>query len=166
MAQSLAAPGPGHARQVRIVVGERNVRVLIVDDDAAIRQTLRAALEDEDYTVLEAGNGLAALGILRESVEPLVTLLDLRMPVMDGMRLLRTIEADEALAPRHRFLVVTANQDTITAEGHALLDRFAAPVIAKPFELDELLSAVEDAAVRLQPDARTDGIDQQHPPRG
>lgn len=141
------------------------MRVLIVDDDAAIRQTLRAALEDEDYSVLEAGNGLAALGILRESVEPLVTLLDLRMPVMDGMRLLRTIEADEALARRHRFLVVTANQDTITAEGHALLDRFAAPVIAKPFELDELLGAVEDAALRLPPGAPADGIGPHHPPR-
>lgn len=142
------------------------MRVLIVDDDVAIRQTLRAVLEDEDYTVLEASNGLVALGILRESVEPLVTLLDLRMPVMDGMRLLRTIEVDEALARRHRFLVVTANQDTITTEDHALLDRFGAPVIAKPFELDELLSAVEDAAMRLQPDALADGIGQEHPPRG
>lgn len=143
------------------------MRVLIVDDDAAIRQTLRAALEDEDYAVLEAGNGLAALDILRESVEPLVTLLDLRMPVMDGMRLLRTLDAEAgALARRHRFLVVTANQDTITAEDRTLLGRFDVPVIAKPFDLDELLDAVEAAALRLQPDAPDHGIGQQHPPRG
>ncbi len=128
------------------------MRVLIVDDDAAIRQTLRAALEDEDYSVLEARDGLAALDILRESVGPLVTLLDVRMPVMDGMRLLRTVEEDGALARRHRFLVVTANRDTITPDGYALLERFGAPVIAKPFELDDLLGAVEAAALGLRPD--------------
>lgn len=147
------------------MVGERNVRVLIVDDDTAIRQTLRAALEDEAYSVLEAHDGLEALGILRESVVPLVTLLDLRMPVMDGMRLLHTVEADEALARRHRFLVVTANRDTITPEGYALLDRFGAPVIPKPFELDELLDAVEAAALRLEPGTGEHDLGQQ-PPRG
>lgn len=150
-------------RQVRTVVGEPDVRVLIVDDDVAIRQTLRAALEDEDYSVLEARDGLAALGILRESDVPLVTLLDLRMPVMDGMRLLRTLEEDEVLARRHRFLVVTANRDTITPDGYALLERFGAPVIAKPFELDDLLGAVETAAVGLRPTAPEGGLGQQPP---
>lgn len=150
-------------RQVRIVAGERNVRVLIVDDDVAIRQTLRAALEDEAYSVLEAGDGLAALGILRESVVPLVTLLDLRMPVMDGMQLLRAVEADNGLARRHRFLVVTANRDTIRPDGYALLDHFGAPVLAKPFELDDLLGAVEAAALRLEPSAPERDIGQQPP---
>lgn len=139
--------------------------VLIVDDDAAIRQTLRAALEDEAYSVLEAGDGLAALGLLRESVEPLVTLMDLHMPVMDGMRVLHAVAADEIVARRHRFLVVTANQDTINPEGHALLDRFSAPVIAKPFELDDLLDAVEAAASHLEPDTSESDSGQQHPPR-
>ncbi len=152
-------------RQVRTVVGEPDVRVLIVDDDAAIRQTLRAALEDEDYSVLEARDGLAALGILRESVVPLVTLLDLRMPVMDGMRLLRTVDEDEALVRRHRFLVVTANRDTITPDGYTLLERFGARVIAKPFELDDLLAAVEAATLGLRPDAPAHDIGRQPPQR-
>ena len=152
-------------RQVRTVVGEPDVRVLIVDDDVAIRQTLRAALEDEDYSVLEARDGLVALGILRESVVPLVTLLDLRMPVMDGMRLLRTVEEDVALARRHRFLVVTANRDTITPDGYTLLERFGARVIAKPFELDDLLAAVEAATLGLRPDAPEHDIGRQPPQR-
>lgn len=147
------------------MVDVRNVRVLIVDDDAAIRQTLRAALEDESYGVLEAGDGLAALGVLRESDEPLVTLLDLRMPVMDGMRLLRTLEAEEQIAQRHSFLVVTANQEIIGAEGRALLNRFGAPVIGKPFDLDDLLGAVEAAARRLGPEAPDNASGWQHPPR-
>lgn len=136
---------------------------LIVDDDMAIRQTLRAALEDEAYSVLEARDGLAALGMLRESAVPLVTLLDLRMPVMDGLRLLRAVEADEALARRHRFLVVTANRDTITADDYTLLERFGAPVIAKPFELEELLSAVEAAALRLEAGAPESDLGHQPP---
>lgn len=142
------------------------MRVLIVDDDTTIRQTLRAALEDESYGVLEAGDGLAALGMLRESAEPLVALLDLRMPVMDGMRLLRTVEADGSVARRHRFLVVTANLDMIGVEGHALLDRFNAPVIAKPFDLDDLLRAVESAALHLRPSTPDDSAGRLPPPRG
>jgi CheY-like chemotaxis protein len=147
------------------MVGEWNVRVLIVDDDAAIRQTLRSALEDEAYGVLEARDGLAALGTLRESVAPLIALLDLRMPVMDGMRLLRVVDEDKALARRHRFIIVTANQDSLKPDDYALLDRFSAPVIPKPFDLDELLNAVEMAAIRLDPGAAGNSASA-HPPRG
>jgi GAF domain-containing protein/CheY-like chemotaxis protein len=61
----------------------RDLPVLVVDDDAGVRQLLRRMLEPEGYTVLEADNGLAALECLRD-VSPSVVLLDLMMPEMDG----------------------------------------------------------------------------------
>ncbi|MFI5272283.1 MAG: two-component system response regulator [Ktedonobacterales bacterium] len=147
------------------MTGEQNVRVLIVDDDTAIRQTLRSALEEEAYTVLEAGEGRAALRLLRESAEPLVTLLDLRMPVMDGESVLRAVEADPPLARRHAFVVVTANQEALTPASVAMLVRLGVPVVAKPFDLDDLLRVVETASYRLGPHSSDSGIFHGNPQR-
>src|SRR5262245_58413653 len=55
-------------------------RVLLVDDDQAIRETLRFALEDAGYQVLEAADGIAALQALRATPTGMVVLLDLMMP--------------------------------------------------------------------------------------
>lgn len=122
------------------------MRILVADDDVAIRRTLRAALEDEAYTVQEAAEGGAALAALRASAQPLVTLLDLRMPGVDGEAVLRTAAADAALAGPHRFIVVTANKDSISPALAALMARMGVPVVAKPFELDELLELVAEVA--------------------
>jgi len=61
----------------------RDHPVLVVDDDATLRQLLRRMLEPEGYTVVEAENGRVALERLR-GVSPSVVLLDLMMPEMDG----------------------------------------------------------------------------------
>src|SRR6516165_4584281 len=59
-------------------------QVLVVDDDDAIRETLRSVLEDAGYTVVEDHDGLAAVQRLRRSRTPMVVLLDLMMPGLDG----------------------------------------------------------------------------------
>lgn len=138
------APVP--TRQVRVVTGATIVRILVVDDDAAIRRTLRAALEDEAYTVQEAAEGGAALATLRASAQPVVTLLDLRMPGLGGEAVLRTAAADPTLSDSHRFIVVTANKDSISPSLAALMARMGVPVVAKPFDLDELLELVAEVA--------------------
>ena len=62
-------------------------RVLVVDDEAAVRYTLRSILEEEEIDVEEAADGVAALAIIdRGGIELVLT--DLRMPRMDGMELL------------------------------------------------------------------------------
>jgi CheY-like chemotaxis protein len=71
------------------------VRVLIVDDDEQIRLTLRLIMEEGDYATLEAASGEATLAQLRASAEPLVVLLDVMMPRVDGLDVLRAVEADE-----------------------------------------------------------------------
>jgi CheY-like chemotaxis protein len=72
----------------------RDLPVLVVDDDATVRQLLRRMLEPEGYTVVEAENGRAALERLREG-SPALILLDLMMPEMDGFEFLTEFRRNE-----------------------------------------------------------------------
>jgi CheY-like chemotaxis protein len=127
------------------------VRVLIVDDDRAIRETLRAALEEEGYAVVEAGDGLRALEILRAHSTPHMVLLDLRMPVMDGIDVLRTVAADARLTSRHAYAIITANQELVPVALGGTKGRLSIPVLLKPFDLDTVLETVEAAVCGLAP---------------
>ena len=131
------------------IVRDETARILVVDDDAAIRATMRAMLEDEGYHVLEAADGAQGIAALRASPTPLVTLLDLRMPVLDGEGVLRAVANESPLARRHAFVMVTANLATLPPTCATLLNRLNAPVIAKPFDLEELLDVVTKATIRL-----------------
>lgn len=125
------------------------MQVLVVDDDRAIRETLRLALEEEGYSVIEAPDGAAALDILHATLQPMVVLLDLRMPRVSGDEVLRRVARNPQLTARNAFALVTANLHTLAPASDDLLDRMHVPVIAKPFELDELLDVVERMAYRL-----------------
>jgi two-component system, OmpR family, response regulator CpxR len=110
--------------------------VLVVEDDFAIRETLRELLEDEGYDVSWASNGREALELLAHRA-PRVILLDLMMPVMDGWEFRVAQQKDPALA---RIPVVVISAD------HALDQKVAALAVdgwlAKPFELDALLTTL------------------------
>src|SRR5262249_48371660 len=123
--------------------------VLIVDDDWAIRETLRTALEEEGYAVAEAGDGARALELLYTSPLPCIVLLDLRMPVLDGPGVLAVVAADGRLATRHVYTIITANLDTVPRARAALRGRLSVPVIPKPFDLEVVLDAVAQAAGEL-----------------
>lgn len=124
-------------------------KVLVVDDDAAIRETLRLVLEDAGYTVEEAGDGMAALRLLRTAREPMVVLLDLMMPGLDGAGLLGTVAGDQRLAERFAYLLVTANNKTLPLAFANLLRNLDVQVVTKPFDVDHLLGIVDQAARRL-----------------
>ena len=109
------------------------VRVQVVDDDAAIRELLRMALEHDGYEVATAADGAATLA-RAVAFAPNVVLLDMHMPVMDGAAFAaayRRLPAPWALAP---IIVVTAAGDA--AERAQQLR--AAGFLAKPFELTQL----------------------------
>src|SRR5688572_8496646 len=73
--------------------------ILIVDDDASIREALASLLEDEGYTAAGVANGLQALTLLRQSEElPCLILLDLMMPVMNGWEFLNEQQQELRLA--------------------------------------------------------------------
>jgi two-component system response regulator CpxR len=103
--------------------------VLVVDDDAEIREVMIHLLEQEGYTVLGAENGLQALVQLRES-HPNLMLLDLMMPVMSGWEVLEALAETGELA-RIPVIVVSA----MCAPG-------AQACLRKPVDLDELLALV------------------------
>jgi CheY-like chemotaxis protein len=122
--------------------------VLIVDDDAAIRASVRAALEDEQHTVLEARDGAGALELLRGAESPLVALVDLMMPGVSGFDMLSQIAQDWALADRHAYVVFTANVESLLVV-QALRSKIVVGGIAKPFDIEALLSAIEQAEASL-----------------
>lgn len=110
-------------------------RILVVDDDDSIRQIVRLCLADEGYNVWEAPNGEVALGLLAEAAPELI-LLDLRMPVMDGWEFARRYHGlPGPHAPILAF--VAALNATQEASGIETVG-----ILSKPFDLDELLSAV------------------------
>jgi CheY-like chemotaxis protein len=120
--------------------------VFVVDDDPGIRAVLRSALEAEDHAVLEAADGVSALEVLRASPWPLVVLLDLRMPHLDGAGVLGTVAGDRVLAVRHRFLLLTANSLPLPPAMGMLLACLNVPVVSKPFDIDSLLDVVAHLA--------------------
>jgi len=123
-------------------------QVLVVDDDLDIRSTLRIALEDEGYEVIEASDGIAALRALRASTIPMVVLLDLMMPRLDGEGVLEQVVSDRQLT-RHIYLLVTAKRSAFPESLRSVLVRLAVPVLPKPLDLDQLLDVVAAASARL-----------------
>ena len=121
-----------------------HARVLVVDDEADILELVREVLSDEGYDVDTALTGEAALAITRER-RPDLILLDVKLPGADGWEVLAELRA--AAGPQTPVVVMTAGFD---AQDRAL-GGGAQGYLAKPFELDDLLSAVEaHAGLRMQ----------------
>jgi CheY-like chemotaxis protein len=116
--------------------GERaGARVLVVDDDPSILDTVTSILTSEGFQVMAANGGQQALGLL-SSWHPTLVLLDMRMPIMDGWAVAAAMRDAGSKVP---IVVMTAAEsakkwaDEIGAAGH----------LAKPFLLDELIDCVE-----------------------
>ena len=112
----------------------QQTRVLVVDDDRAVREGLCHALRLEGYEVAFAGDGEEALAAERtESIDAIV--LDVKMPRLDGLETCRRLRAAGCSAP---VLILTAR--TEVGDRIAGLDAGADDYLAKPFALDELLA--------------------------
>ena len=123
-------------------------RVLVVDDEADVRELCRVNLEFAGYDVLEAGDGLDALDVLaRQSAD--VVLLDLMMPRMDGWAFLRHVKEDNRLATIPVVLLTarTAEEDQILGLQEGAID-----YIAKPFNPLTLAEQVEKALRPVSPE--------------
>ncbi len=115
-----------------------NRRVLIVDDDQAIRRLLVMYLRRGRFQLLEARNGREALSEMRAGNADLVV-MDLMMPEVSGWDVLRARAAEPSLQ-RIPMIVVTASKSpNVTADA---LDWGAFAVLGKPFDFDALLTAV------------------------
>ncbi len=111
-------------------------RILLVEDDSGIRDSVAEVLESEGYEVSAFASGTDALEWLAREVPPDVLLVDLVMPVMSGGELLARVRADPRLAGVPAVLMTAAiptAQSPIPA---------ADATLPKPFELDALLDVV------------------------
>ncbi len=112
------------------------MRILVVDDDAAVRESLRRALQLEGYEVELAGDGAEALDRLKlDSVEPDALILDVSMPRLDGLEVCRRLRRGGSELP---VLMLTARDEV--ADRVAGLDAGADDYVVKPFALEELLA--------------------------
>jgi DNA-binding NarL/FixJ family response regulator len=120
------------------------IRVAIVDDQALVRMGLRTLLETEDDLdlVAEAGDGRAGVAAVRRTV-PDVVLMDIRMPVLDGLAALREITADPALAGVRVVMLTTFELDEYVFEA---LRAGASGFVLKDADPDELVRAVRAVA--------------------
>jgi DNA-binding NtrC family response regulator len=126
---------------------DKHARILVVDDDESIRNTMNAILKDEGYIVDFAATGSEAIQKTEETAYN-VALIDIRLPDMEGVELLRLIKD---IVPRTRKIIVTgfpSMQNAITA-----LNKNADAYLIKPVDLEKLLNLVREQ-LRLQENER------------
>src|SRR4051794_31643739 len=114
---------------------EKQHAILVVEDDALIRESIKDAVEMEGFDVHTAVHGGDALQLLNEGLRPCVILLDLMMPVMNGWELLELLSARTQLASIPVVVLTAASENVL--KGLKVKD-----LIRKPLELDNLLARI------------------------
>ena len=124
--------------------------VFIIEDDDAIRETIRFVLIEAGHEVFEAPDGVVGMDLLRLATEPAVVILDLMMPRMSGLEVLQTYSEDENLArQRHAFIVTTAGHAVAIPDLAKYLHGGYVAVFKKPFNVDDLVAQVDEAGRHL-----------------
>jgi DNA-binding response OmpR family regulator len=125
-------------------MGAVGTRILAVEDDERIRAAVKLALEDEGWTVDEAGSGEEAIELFTRSA-PDVVLIDIMLPGIDGFELCRTLRRTSAVP----IVMVTARADTHDVV--AGLEAGADDYLTKPFAPKELSARIRALLRRIRP---------------
>lgn len=123
------------------------MKILVVDDEQPVRESLRRSLRFNGYDVLTANDGLEAVETVR-SENPELLILDVMMPNMDGLEVCRTLRSEGWDRP---ILVLTARDGV--SDRVAGLDAGADDYLPKPFALEELLARVRSLVRRASADS-------------
>ncbi|XXF77635.1 response regulator [Myxococcaceae bacterium GXIMD 01537] len=125
--------------------------VLIVEDDADIREPLQGYLEHHGYRVLTARHGREALELLGREPRPSLLLLDMSMPVMDGHRVLLARKASDVLRAIP-VVIISAGVAPMSPRDRALYAATyeVAATLRKPVEPQAVLEAIERHALRTE----------------
>jgi len=114
----------------------QGLRLLVVEDDETIRESLSDLLEDEGATLTMASNGREALEALRRGATPDLILLDLMMPVMDGWEFRIAQRADDALAA---IPLIAMSADRSAKAGAIAADAY----VGKPLDFEALVQRIQ-----------------------
>lgn len=123
------------------------MKILVVDDEQAVRESLRRSLRFNGYEVLTANDGLEAVETVRAE-NPELVILDVMMPNMDGLEVCRTLRSEGWDRP---ILILTARDGV--SDRVAGLDAGADDYLPKPFALEELLARVRSLVRRASADS-------------
>jgi two-component system response regulator MprA len=119
------------------------LKVLVADDEPALRKLLKTNMELEGYETLEAANGAEVLEMVRRD-NPDIILLDIMMPVMDGWEVLTELAANPEYSQKVILVSAKASDDAQLQGWELGADEY----ITKPFDLDSLLERVREVAAR------------------
>jgi CheY-like chemotaxis protein len=114
--------------------------LLLCDDEASLRMLVRATLESDEYTIVEASDGEESLDLAR-TLRPDIVVLDMMMPGRSGLDVLRELRSDSELAS---VPVVILSARARPADRESALEAGADRYLAKPFSPLELISIVEE----------------------
>jgi len=114
-------------------------KILVVDDEADLVETIQFALELEGYNVLVASNGEEGLNIARQE-KPDLILLDLMLPKLDGYKVCRLLKFDERYKSIPILMLTARTQEKDKILGK---ETGANEYITKPFEMDELMAKIK-----------------------
>lgn len=123
------------------------MKILVVDDEQAVRESLRRSLQFNGYDVMQAKDGVEALELI-DAEKPDLTILDVMMPQLDGLGVCRELRSTGYDRP---ILMLTARDGV--SDRVAGLDAGADDYLPKPFALEELLARVRSLLRRARADA-------------
>jgi CheY-like chemotaxis protein len=129
-----------------------SARIVVADDEEDIVRLVAFVLRRRGYTVLEARTGEEALELIRRE-RPDLAVLDLRMPGMDGLQVMRALAADETVEPLPLIMLSASAQQ---AEIEAGLSAGVAAYVAKPFTPQHLAGVVADVLAEHGPQGGQD----------
>ena len=115
------------------------IKILVIDDEQGIRDLFIQALEEDDYEVLTVDNGEQGLEIIKNE-KPNVTFLDLKLPGIDGLEVLKRI-SDLEIKP---IVIMITGHGTI-AKAAKTMDLGAYDYIVKPFDIDDIIKLMKQA---------------------
>ena len=118
----------------------RMIKILVCEDEVHIQRLVRLVLEKQGYEVAVANNGDECLKLLGDGLEPDLVLLDILMPGIDGLQVLRTIKSNPTLKNLNVVLLTALAQENVVLQGIKLGAR---DYIRKPFSPKDLVQRIQ-----------------------
>jgi len=117
-----------------------STKILVADDDEDIRQVIGLVLEPFGFDIVGAGDGIEALAVLRANPDVRLILLDLMMPRLSGIEMMKSLKEDVVLG--RIPVVILSGDNTVSATAPAI---GAASYLRKPVDLDSLLQTINSS---------------------